>query len=93
MNNMLSNFINTKIANFITWVSGSATLAAILHLLPIVLGVVSSIIFFVIAVYKLRQSICDYEKSRIDIDKTIHQNLICLKDNCPSRIEQTKNNS
>ena len=51
----------------ITWASGSATILAILKLIPIIFGAAGAIIWFVIALYKLIQARNEYKLSAMNL--------------------------
>ena len=57
------------IMKLITWASGSATVLAILKLIPIIFGAAGAMIWFVIAVYKLMQARKEYKLSSLQLQQ------------------------
>jgi hypothetical protein len=41
---------------FLTWIGGSATIAGILHLIPILFGAGGAVLWFGVAYYKFKQA-------------------------------------
>lgn len=53
---------------FLTWVSGSMTLAAILKLIPIIFGAAGAIVWFMVAVYAAQGKRLDKQRKAIQVE-------------------------
>ena len=89
IHNMIEKFIETKLGNFVTWLSGSTTLLSILHIVPLFCGAIAGVVWLVIMLYRLRSAIYDMEIKKIELMKAINQNQICLRNDCPTRLSSS----
>jgi hypothetical protein len=89
IHNMIEKFIETKLGNFVMWLSGSTTLLSILHVIPVFCGAIAAIVWLVITLYRLRSAIYETEIKKIELMKAINQNQICLRNDCQTRLSSS----